>query len=535
MLKNRLAASEDWSDYQRIAAIPAAPLHPCDDLYARVVSGSLTRFDRAAATLWQSPGKHTKQCDEAFSTLIKRSGDVPTAALWKRTVALLKRGSVDDIDNLLRFFGSRDRRIVQSWIDHLDDPETLLKLESVNGNMVHHQQLVSHMLRRWLKTDLPAATAFWKASGSAFGFDQRELDHVIANHAVLAAKRSLPQTPELLADASSGDRLVRYWRVRTALQQLNWNEVLQQLDALTNKEQQSARWRYWRARALEATGQTSQADNIYRELSERVEFYGFLAADRINRTYQVEGQQPVIDKNTVAALAEDNDIATAIEYFLVDIGWEGRRVWNGALKGADQATLLAAAELARSIGWYDRAYASVKKSDKLNVLEYQFPMPHQSLVSSLAEQSTVNESLVYAVMRRESGYIPDVRSSAGAIGLMQLMPATAKEMAAEVPLQKTTWRLIDSEVNIQLGVAYLDKMLRRFDGNVAYAAAAYNAGPSRVSKWRENSDLPTDIWVETIPFDETRDYVKAVLFNAAIFDAVRQQRQKRVIAMMESE
>lgn len=535
VLKNRLSASNDWAAYRQVAAMPNAPTHACDDLYARVTSGELRAFDRSTAELWTLPAKHTARCDEAFDVLIGRAGDVPTSALWKRTVALLKRGSIDQLDQMLRFFGSRDRRIVRSWIDNLDDPAALLKLESVNGNMLHHQSLVSHILRRWLRNDLPAATAFWKKHGDRFGFDRRELDHVIAQHAVLAAKQSLPEAPALLQDAGSGDRLVRYWKVRTALQQLQWDEVLRQLDVLTDKEQSSTRWQYWRARALEATGLSAQANVIYQSLSDRVEFYGFLAADRIGTPYNLREQPYAVDGTALATLAADPQIAAAVEFFLVDIGWEGRRLWNKALKGAGDPTLLAAAELARTIGWYDRSYASVKKSEKLNVLRYQFPMPHQALVSSLAQNSAVDESLIYAVMRRESGYIPDVRSSAGAIGLMQLMPATARETAAKLSLGKSSWSLIDGEVNLQLGVAYLDSVLRRFDGNIAVAAAAYNAGPTRVGKWWENSSLPTDIWVETIPFDETRDYVKAVLYNAAVFDAVRRQQQKRVLAMMGSE
>ncbi len=535
VMKNRLVALEDWSAYQQVARITAAPRHPCDDLYASVLTGDLNKFDKGASELWHNVGSHTAHCDEAFKLLIERSGKVPTGALWKRTVALLKRGSPDAIAELLPYFGSRDRRIVQSWADNLDNPEALLRLESVNGNMIHHQHLVSYVLGRWLAADLPAATAFWKANGAAFGFDQQELAQVTARHAVLAAKRSLGEASALLQQASSADRQVRYWRIRSALKQQQWANVLQHLDALTPKEQATARWQYWRARAFEELGRGTDATKIYRGLADRFEYYGFLSADRSAHDYNLPDTASKVDETTFTTVADDEAIARAIEFFLVGISWEGRREWNKALQGASDRKLLAAARLAYSIGWYDRSFASVKKSGITSVLEYQFPMPKPELVSSLAQQKTLDASLIYAVMRRESGYIPDVKSPAGAIGLMQLMPATAKEMAAKASLGKSTWNLIDAEVNIRLGVEYLSAMLNRYDGSVAYAAAAYNAGPGRVNRWREGSRLPVDIWVETLPFDETRDYVKGVLFNAAVFDSLLEPNQTRVLSMMESD
>jgi len=229
---------------------------------------------------------------------------------------------------------------------------------------------------------------------------------------------------------------------------------------------------------------------------------------------------------------KDPEIIKAIEFFLVGIEWEGRRLWNSAIKGADDKKLIAAAELALTIGWYDRSFASIRKAGKDSALRFQYPMPYDSLVESLVQGRAASASQVYAVIRRESAYIPDVASPAGAKGLMQLMPATAKEVAGKVFVQKSAWSLVDGEVNIQLGVEYLDSMLNRFDGNFALAVAAYNAGPTRVRRWTDGEQLPMDIWIETIPFDETRDYVKGVLVNTVVFNFEREQPQVRLESLM---
>ena len=175
----------------------------------------------------------------------------------------------------------------------------------------------------------------------------------------------------------------------------------------------------------------------------------------------------------------------------------------------------------------------MRKTNQKSALAYLFPTPHRETVRQTAALNSVPEALVYGVMRQESGYISDVRSPAGAVGLMQLMPATAKDMGKKLGVAAPRWKLIDGELNIRLGVRYLNFVLRRFDENVALAAAAYNAGPHRVKKWVNGDALPADLWVETIPFDETRDYVKGVLFNMTVSDwRMQNSKQTRLRARM---
>ncbi len=515
VLKNRLAALENWSDYGRLAGLSNAPVHPCDDLIAEVHAG-LGKFDQPARKLWVEPRKHTDNCNTAFDKLIERSGDVPTAELWQRTVALLIGGRTEKVKPLLRFYGTRDRRVIQSWLDNIESPQRLLQSETARGSLAHHKELVSHLLRRWMREDLPAATAFWKRHGKSFGYSEEELAQALGKHAVLAAKKGLPEAATLLKDTSVAGRDVRYWRVRLALRAEDWAAVLVGLDALTEAEQSATRWQYWRARAMQSLGAADEARAIYRRLAGQFEYYGFLAADKLSADYNIGSEEVVVDPQQLSALREDSQIATAVEFFKVDISWEGRRAWNIALKGASEEKLVAAAHYALSIGWHDRAFASIKKTEHDTALPYLFPMPHQQHIRQVVAGYPVTESLVYGVMRQESGYIADVRSPAGAVGLMQLMPATAREVAKKIGIDVPRWQLIDGEINIRLGTNYLATVLERFDGNVVLAAAAYNAGPSRVSTWISEASLAADVWVETIPFDETRSYVKGVLFNSTV-------------------
>ena len=515
VLKNRLAALQNWGDYARLTGLPNAPVHPCDDLYAKVHAG-LGKFDQAARELWVEPRKHTDNCNQAFDTLIERSAEVPTTELWQRTVALIIGGQAEKVNALLRFYSTRDRRVIQSWIDNIESPQRLLQSETAKSSLVHHKALVNHLMQRWIREDLPAATAFWRRHGRSFGYDDKELAQALGEHAVLAAKKGLSEAATLLNDASVASRDVRYWRVRLALRAQDWAAVLAALDTLTEAEQSATRWQYWRARAMQSLGAVDEAKALYRMLAGQFEYYGFLAADKLSVDYKIDSEEVVVDPQQLSTLRNDPQIARAAEFFQVGIPWEGRRAWNIALRGASEEKLLAAAHYALSIGWHDRAFASIKKTEYDTALAYQFPMPHQQYIKQLVAGYPVTEALVYGVIRQESGYIADVRSPAGAVGLMQLMPATAREVAKKIGINVPRWRLIDGEINIRLGTSYLATVLKRFDGNVVLAAAAYNAGPSRVSRWVSDASLAADVWVETIPFDETRAYVKGVLFNSTV-------------------
>ena len=515
VMKNRLVELGHWKSYASIASLDNAPVHPCDDLLARVKNSSLERADKASVLLWSTPARHTKNCDQAFARLVQNPSDVSTRALWQRTVALLLQGNNLEINKLLPFFGRRDRETVQTWVKGLEDPEAALRNSTAQGKTPHHRKVATFLLRRWARKDLVAASEFWKVSGEQFGFSSTEVAAVGSKYAVLAAKRRMPESADLLAAAAS-DRAVRYWRVRVALLEQNWTAVLKALDLLMTKEQQSSRWQYWRGRALAELGRGSEADSIYQSLAGHFDYFGFLAADQLAVPYNIVLDAPQANSQALQELSNHPDIVRAVEFFLTGTGWEGRRLWNEALKSKGKEYYVAAARLAMSVNWVDRALASMELSEEKKALDVLFPTPYQSSVAQLANHHSVDSELIYGVMKQESAFIPDIKSSAGAVGLMQLMLPTARDMGKKLGVKVPGWKLTNSELNLRLGVTYLRHVLDRFGKNTVLATAAYNAGPHRVSQWIADRTMPADIWVETIPFDETRRYVKAVLFNTTV-------------------
>ena len=514
-IKDRSVELSRWQDYKRASVGENVPVHPCDDLLAGFKNGSPKRFNKASRDLWTDVDRHTENCDAAFSSLLSAVPDVPTAALWRRTVALIVRGKLDAARQLLKYFNRRDGRIVRAWIDSSDQPEELLPSAAMRGDSIHHREIATLLLRRWARKDLLAATEFWRTGAKRFGFSDDSIQQTLAKYAVLSAKRGMPEAKSLLASVVA-NRDVRFWRVRLALRDRDWKRCVARLDELTDKEQSEARWQYWRARCVEAQGFQADATRIYKSIAGEFEYYGFLAADKLRQDYRIETTAPLVDEAELQQLKKSPAIAKAVEYFLVDLPWEGRREWNRAMKSSSKARFLAAAYLAESVGWHDRALDAANTAGESGVLALMFPAAHQSHVREMANRFSVPREFVYGVMRQESRFISDIKSPAGAVGLMQLMPATAKQMGKSLGVKAPAWRLIESELNIQLGTSYLNHVLGRFDNNIALAAAAYNAGPSRVKKWIADRPDSIDLWLETIPFDETRAYVQAVLFNTVV-------------------
>jgi soluble lytic murein transglycosylase len=513
VVKSRAATLERWKDYPRLLKLNNAPDHPCDDLYARVSNKLIGKFDQAAVDVWVKPVVHHGSCDQAFDQLIK-SGSVPVRALWQRSRGLIRSGHYDEVREMYPFFSRRDRDRLENWIEARGNPAVSLPRMSVAKDELD-SKIMPDLLARWARRDLAAAFDYWLARGRSHGFSTSAVQDTLRRYAVRAAKNSHPRAEQMLA-AVDADQAVRFWRIRLALRDGNWRRSLDRLDELTPDEQRSSRWRYWRARTLDNLGYSAAAKREFGELSQLVEYHGFLAADQIGSPYPLVASMPAVGDEHRQQLLQLRDLRRAIEFFLVGTGWEGRRLWNAALKDASPDTWLAASQIATSVGWSDRALHAMRKAGQPNALDALFPTPYREEIQLAAANYSLEQALVYGLIRQESAFIADIRSSAGAIGLMQLMPATAKEMAGKLGLKVPRWRLIDHRINIQLGTKYLQYVLDRFEDNTVLAMAAYNAGPHRVSNWLGSQALPADVWVESIPFDETRKYVKNVLFNTTM-------------------
>jgi soluble lytic murein transglycosylase len=315
------------------------------------------------------------------------------------------------------------------------------------------------------------------------------------------------------------------WRVRMALRQpkIDWKWVMQGIDTMREPQRSDPTWVYWKARGLVATGKKAEAEKAYVSIAADFSFYGQLAAEELGRTISAPQRPEAVTENELAQARANPGLQRAVTLF--KRGWRLEAVpeWNFTLRGMSDRQLLAASELARRESIYDRVVVTSGRTKNEVDFTQRFVAPFEGRVSAQAREVNVEPAWVYGLIRQESLFIMDARSHVGASGLMQLMPATAKWMAQKIGLTNFTPNSVnDFDTNTKLGTSYLSMVQSDLGGSQVLASAGYNAGPGRPMLWRSKLDAPVEgaIFAETIPFNETRDYVKKVMSNATYYAAV---------------
>jgi soluble lytic murein transglycosylase len=336
-----------------------------------------------------------------------------------------------------------------------------------------------------------------------------------------SAERELDQPDDFLA-----------WKVRAALRadngRVRWQQVLQAVNAMSPTEQRDPAWVYWKARGLQAMAVDSQDADGMRQLGRelmgsiagQLHFYGKLAAEDLGQPiFLPEKPAPLTAEETDAALRHPG-LTRGLQLIALGLRSEGVREWNFSLRGMGDRELLAAAQLACNREVWDRCINTSDRTRREIDIQQRFPMPFRRELQARSREIGLDPAYVYGLIRQESRFVMDARSSVGASGLMQLMPATARWTARKIGLDYKPDLITDRDTNLRLGTQYLKLVLDDFGGSQAMAAAAYNAGPSRPRRWREGPPMEPAAWAENIPFNETRDYVKKVLSNSTYYAAL---------------
>jgi soluble lytic murein transglycosylase len=344
-------------------------------------------------------------------------------------------------------------------------------------------------------------------------------------------------------DSDLNDDLLA-WKVRAALRQGQWRQVLTATQAMSPDSQKDPAWVYWRARALSATAQDDaqrqEAQGLLRSIASVKGFYEQLALEDLGQTISAPERPGALTPSEKAAALINPGLQRALYAIAIGLRPEGNREWNYSTNlhspgGMSDRELLAAADLACQRQVWDRCINTSDRTKEVIDFDQRFPMPLRDIVVRRAGDIKLDPAYVYGLIRQESRFIMDARSHVGASGLMQVMPATAKWTAKKIGLTHfTPEQITDREINVAIGTGYLKLVLDDFEGSMPMATAAYNAGPSRPRNWRKGPVLEAAIWAENIPFLETRDYVKKVLSNTTNYAAILTRQPQSLKARLGS-
>jgi soluble lytic murein transglycosylase len=519
----QLAKDRDWPGFLReypqlTTEDPELVCFAYQARLARGESGILTQ----ARPLWFTAQVLAESCLPLFELMFKN--DILTAEdSWTRIRLALEIGNLSGARMLLGYLPAAQR----------PDPKTL---DSISRQPQRYLDRSPLPLKTRAQRELAIYALYKTAEGWPQGAADRlrriakelsdaEREYAWAQIASFAARNLHPDALAWFSNAGNGitDRQLT-WRARAALRAGNWNELLAAIEAMSPAEYKWPQWRYWKARALSALGRQSEANALLAPLSNQFNFYGQLAAEELGTSISTLPQTYRPDDDEIEAIAKDPGIVRALTLYGIGLRYEGALEWQWAVKDYEDKQLLAAAELASRNQWYERAIDTAERTMLLHNFGLRYPTPYREVVQDYASQLDLDEAWIYGLVRQESRFAHTARSTAGASGLMQLMPSTARWVAKRLGLSghhATLTATADS--NIVLGTYYLRQMMDSLDNQIVLASAGYNAGPRRARAWIADRPLEGAVYIETIPFAETREYVKRVMNNTLYYARLLRQ------------
>lgn len=474
-----------------------------------------------ALPLWFSGQDMPESCTPLFEALI--SADLLTEDdVWQRIRLALEKGNVGVVKHINKFLPKKNALSERKLNEATRNPLRYLGRHRKKIKTRADREVALFAMLRLLRSGLDRAHAFWPKVREKFS--QNERSYFKAQLASSAAYKHDSRALNWFMEAASTDTPVILsdsqlkWKARAALRAEDWAKVLESIESMSVLEQKEAAWRYWKARALKEKGEKLKAQSIFAALSTEYHFYGQLAEEELGAVIGTLPKSYKIEEEEITAIQKLPGIKRALALYNLNLRIEATREWIWTIREFDDKRLLAAAETARRYKIYDRAINTADKTVQLHDFNLRYLAPHRKVMKKVLKQKELDEALVYGLIRQESRFIANVRSSAGAIGLMQLMPATARWVAKKSGMRNYRKKLVSQvNTNLMLGTYYLKHVLTKFDNQALLASAAYNAGPSRAERWRGEKSLEGAIYAETIPFEETRNYVKNVLSNSMYY------------------
>ncbi len=502
----------------------------CRHLWLKLKQQGLT-IDQATKieALWLTGKSLPKSCDPLISDW-RKMGGLDQPLVWQRMM-LAARASNYQLLRYLTQLLSHDARTAGIWLERITRRPARLNEsipKAIPAQML--QDILKLGLNKLAWQDAEATIKQWKRLSTTIELTANETQHLKRSIGLsLAINESNKAEAWLKSLLPMDDDSVQQWLLSTNLVNNDWQDIIQRDNRYLEQNTYNDNWKFWNAIAKKQLGESSQFISQLETLAKKRSYYGFLAASYLAKEPELNHQAQQIPQSQIARL--ENKLAAKRAKALLKFGrvTEARSEWNQLLQSLPKSELAVAAHLAHQWDWNHQSILAFSRSRQLNDVKKRFPLVKKAHFERIANQRNIPTSWAYAITRQESAFKKDATSSAGAQGLMQLKPSTAR-LVARAKLKHSKLARLSSrqiarhkllhkaELNIQLGIAHLEQMLDYYDGNPVLATAAYNAGSGRVDQWlKDNQISDTILWIEQIPYKETRDYVKNVLTYQVIY------------------
>ncbi|MFO6422828.1 transglycosylase SLT domain-containing protein [Motilimonas sp. KMU-193] len=526
----KLAQQKKWRSF--LAMHPNEPknLHlRCHYFNAQAQVGQYQLAWQGAQELWLTGRSLPDACDPLFASW-QQAGKLSQALIFERMLLAFAAEQPKLMAYLQKSLKGHYLQDAQLLTATYSKPEQLLKYENYSSITIDNNEIIALGLLKLIpKSPANALKAYqyYQTKAALSETQQRKVELKLIQYVMYRQlDGKLKWADKQLAQWREADVIEQ--RIRYALAREQWQTALKWIDHLPEQAKQHERWKYWQARLNQKAGRDKAANVYFAEVAKERSFYGFMSAQRLGVPYSLNIQTVTLDKQKIA---QQMPVLKRIEELFYH-GADGiaRTEWGHLISRQPKPIVDQLGQYALEQGWLHFAVLASIETKSWDLVEQRFPQMASATFNKYAKERNVDSSYLFALARQESAFHVEAQSPVGARGLMQLMPATAKYTAKKigVPYQGVS-SLYDPEVNVRLGSAYIKGLLDDYNGNRILASAAYNAGPNRVKRWRAQSPgLAADVWVEVIPFRETRGYVQSVL----AYNVVYQHQQNKPLQML---
>lgn len=520
---NQLAKNKQWSLFLNYLPSSATASQQCLRLDALIATGQAKQALVETPALWLVGHSQDNNCDSAFKYW-QAQGLLTNDLRWQRIQLALHENQFNMAKFLAKPLDNHHlaHTLIPLWEQSHNQPLTLLQQLTTNAlkkDQAINREIIKHAIERLSRKSTDQAYAYWQTIQSKYQFSQQDKNSIRSTIANRSALNREPRALEYFGDLPNEE-----WRVRAALWQQDWFAVQKAVFSLDSEEQLSTRWQYWLGRSQAQLGNRQAANQTFQNIINQRDYYSFLAADQLGKPYHMNHRPIVFEKAEFDIFSQLPAVARLREFYVMDMQLEARRQAYELKQSMTPRELQLLATLTHQWQWHNQTIALLGKAQYWDALDLRFPVLFDTAILKASKTNGVDPSWLFGITRQESAFNPHARSPVGASGLMQLMPATATQIANRInqPL-KSQSELLNPDRNIQLGSAYLRQMYDQNQQNPVLATASYNAGPHRISRWLPEKVMPADVWIENIPYNETRGYATSVLSYAAIFDYQRKQ------------
>lgn len=496
----------------------------CYALQLRLINQKPAEVWPEVTQLWTVGKSLPKECDALFSRW-QKAGQRSPEVIWARISKVADGGDTRIIPYLRTLLPKNQQYLGDKWKQVIENPGLVQRQNFLPLKHRWEREILAYALKKMVWKQPEQALRVWQRFESDPQFTKAQRIDVARQFAIALASKDDPRAAKFIpmVPVALKDDLFIQWQLTWLLRQNQWQKVQDMILELPAESQSDDSLQYWLARAYQQTGALEKGDQLLAKVAVQRSYYGFMAAAKLGLKPSLAHRPVPVSAEQYLAFKKSDSIARMYEWQAIGRPNAAKRELTFLQKYGSETQKLSAAKYAYDKGWYDRAIFALADAGYWDDVDMRFPMVFNQEIQKHSKQANVDPAWAMAIARRESTFIPTAKSPVGAHGLMQIMPQTAKHITGRrVPVQT----LYNPNVNIDMGTDYLNYLMRQNNNNLVFATASYNAGYGRVKTWLpKNRQMPVDIWIETIPFKETREYVKAVLAYYQIYNIRMNQPQ----------